>query len=93
MILLLPIHHKVLFIGKRTVINGNTDVYIQNETITNNRYVGGRNIYVGRAVTTSKPQGNVTIVNNARVIFDAAENVHFEAGFECEAGSTFEVVK
>jgi len=67
------------------------DVYIQNETITGNRYIVGKNIYVGRAVTTTKPQGDVLITNNAQVIFEAAENVIFDAGFECTPGATFEV--
>ena len=71
----------------------NQDVYIQNETIRSNRYIGGKNIYVGSAVTSAKPQGDVLITNNARVIFEAAENVIFNAGFECALGSTFEVIK
>jgi len=78
-------------IGNGQIINGNLDVYIQNETITSNRYIGGRNIFVGHNVTTSKPQGSVVIMNNAHVIFDAAESVHLEAGFECKLGSSFEI--
>ena len=69
------------------------DVYVQNETITANRYFSGKNIYVGRNVTTSKPQGDVLISNNAQVIFDATENIIFDAGFECTIGASFEVVK
>jgi hypothetical protein len=69
------------------------DVYIQNETITNDSYITGRNIYVGNNVTNTKPQGDVKITNNARVIFDAEANVIFDKGFQCELGSTFEVVK
>ena len=68
------------------------DVYIQNETISNDRYISGRNIYVGRAVTPTKPQGDVIINNNANVIFDATQGVIFDSGFECTLGSTFEVI-
>jgi len=68
------------------------DVYIQNVTITNDSYISGRNIYVGRAVTTATTQGDVIINNNANVIFDATQNVVLDAGFECTLGSTFEVV-
>ncbi|GHT68704.1 hypothetical protein AGMMS50239_34340 [Bacteroidia bacterium] len=71
----------------------NQDVYIQNETITSNRLIEGKNIYVGRAVTATKPQGNVLITNNAQIIFKVAENVFFEAGFESTLGATFEVIK
>jgi hypothetical protein len=66
------------------------DIYIQNETITNDSYISGNNIYVGKNVTTSKPFGDVVITNNANVIFDATENIIFEGGFECEIGSSFE---
>ena len=67
------------------------DVYIQNETISN-RYIRGRNIYVGRTVTTTKPQGNVVISNNANVVFDASQSIIFDAGFECPLGSSFKTV-
>ena len=70
------------------------DVYIQNETFTSTsrRYIRGRNIYVGYNVTNSKPQGDVIIGSNAHVVFDAAQNVVFDAGFECLSGGSFEVV-
>lgn len=61
--------------------------------ISSNRFIGGRNIYVGNSVTASKPQGDVVIKNGAYVIFDATGEVVFDKGFECEAGSTFEVTK
>jgi len=79
--------------GNGSVIDYNQDVYIQNETITTSRYIGGKNIYVGHHVTNSKPQGDVLITNNANVIFDAQQEVIFDTGFECALGSTFEVVK
>ncbi|GHU69256.1 hypothetical protein FACS189413_07850 [Bacteroidia bacterium] len=69
------------------------DVYIQNLTLDHDYYIQGRHIYAGHHVTNTLPQGNVLITNNANVIFDAAENVVFEPGFECALGATFEVVK
>ena len=78
-------------IGNGAIKDYLNDVYIQNETISSDKYYTGTNIYVGRNVTTSKPQGDVIINNNAQVIFDAAENVVFDAGFECALGATFEV--
>jgi hypothetical protein len=83
----------ISFTGDGSVINGSQDVYIQNETISSNRYIGGRNIYVGSQVTATKPNGNVWITNNSNVIFDASNNLVFERGFECEIGSTLEVRK
>lgn len=69
------------------------DVYIQNETISNNSYIKGRNIYVGKSVTTSKPQGDVVINNNANVIFDTSGDLYLKKGFECSAGSKIETLK
>lgn len=69
------------------------DTYVQNETISSDMYITGKNIYVGRAVTSSLPQGDVSIQNNSAVIFDAENEVVFEGGFEIQPGSCFEVVK
>lgn len=76
--------------GNGLVKDYSVDVYIQNETISSNRYIGGRNIFVGNHVTTSKPYGDVFINNGANVIFDC-KNITFDAGFECLSGSTYEV--
>ncbi|GHT35442.1 hypothetical protein FACS189434_13240 [Bacteroidia bacterium] len=77
--------------GNGKIINGNLDVYIQNETITSNRYVGGRYIYVGKNVTSSKSQGDVLINNNANVIFEASESVYLDAGVDVQSGSGLEI--
>jgi pimeloyl-ACP methyl ester carboxylesterase len=65
------------------------DIYIQNLTISSDRYFRGRNIYIGNNVTTSVPQGNVLINNGAKVIFNG-KTVVFDKGFECINGSTYE---
>jgi hypothetical protein len=82
----------ITIMGNGSINTFTNDKYIQNETISSNRYITGNNVYVGRNVTTSKPQGNVTITNNANIIFDVAGNVFFEPGFDCTLGSTFEVL-
>jgi len=79
--------------GNGKIKDYTSDLYIQNQTITSNQYFVGKNIYIGNHVTNTQPQGNVTINNNANVIFDADENVTFDEGFECTLGSTFEVIK
>ncbi len=78
-------------VGNGKIKDYTNDIYIQNETITSNQYYIGKNIYVGSNVTTTKPQGDVLITNNANVIFDAAEDVVLDAGFECEIGASFEI--
>ena len=77
--------------GNGSINSFTDDIYIQNETISSDRYISGENIYVGRAVTTAKPIGNVVINNNARVIFEGTQNVNLEGGFEVNTGSAIEV--
>ena len=76
--------------GNGSIINYGQDVYIQNETLSMSRYIGGKNIFIGNNVTAGKPSGNVLINNGAGVIFDCREIV-LDAGFECAAGASFEV--
>ncbi len=38
----------VSFSGQGNVIDGSANMYIQNETIASNRYIGGKNIYLGK---------------------------------------------
>jgi len=78
------------FLYNHLIVTNSQNVYIQNETISTNRYISGQNIYVGNNVTTSKPTGNVLITNGAAVIFNAP-NVYFSAGFENSLGSSYEV--
>ena len=80
----------VLKTGNGSIADYSQDVYIQNETISADRYIAGRNIFVGNNVTAGKPSGNVLINNGAGVIFDCREIV-LDAGFECAAGASFEV--
>lgn len=76
--------------GVGSIIDYSQDVYIQNQTISSNKYIGGKNIFVGNHVTTSKTAGDVLINNGANVIFDC-KNIVFDPGFECSFGSTYEV--
>lgn len=77
--------------GEGKISKFNQDLYIQNESIISDSYFAGKNIYVGRSVTTSKPIGDVLINEGVNVIFDAEQNVIFESGFELELGGSFEV--
>jgi hypothetical protein len=65
------------------------DIYIQNLTISSDRYFRGKNIYVGNNVTSTLSQGNVIINNGAKVIFDG-KSVIFDKGFECKKGSIYQ---
>ena len=76
--------------GNESIADYSQDVYIQNETISADRYIAGRNIFVGNNVTTNKPSGNVLINNGSNVIFDC-KGIVLDAGFECASGASFEV--
>ncbi|MBN2164913.1 MAG: hypothetical protein JW717_01415 [Marinilabiliaceae bacterium] len=67
------------------------NIYIQNETIYSEKYIYGKYFYAGENVTTSKPQGPAIIKNGSNVVFDAANDVYLEGGFEVEKGGSFEV--
>ena len=77
--------------GSGAIYEQNTDVYIQNETISANRFVAGKNIFVGNSVTNTKPYGDVIITNNATVILDADNDVYLDAGVDVELGSELEI--
>ena len=67
------------------------DIYLQNYSFTQYRLIEGTNISVGSNVTTSYPQGPVTIENGANVTLDADQNVLLSNNFEVKLGAVFEV--
>ncbi|MEI7675473.1 MAG: hypothetical protein WCJ03_01720 [Bacteroidales bacterium] len=73
--------------GNGQINDYNTDLYIQNQTISSGKYYAGKNIYVAGS------GGAVLINNNASVTFDAAQDVLFQNGFDVSPGASFEVVK
>lgn len=77
--------------GNGAIADFNQDVYIQDQTISTNRYIGGKNIYVGNHVTTSQTMGDVLINNSANVVFNC-KTITFDTGFECSGGSTYETI-
>lgn len=76
--------------GNGSTVDFNQDVYIQNQTISSSRYIGGKDIYVGYDVDPNQIAGDVIISNGANVIFDC-KTITLDHGFECVGGSTFEV--
>jgi hypothetical protein len=80
-------------IGNGKINEFSNIIYIQNETISTNRYYAGRYIYVGNSVTPFRPNGDVLINNSSNVIFDAEYDVLFDRGFEVSPNSSFEIPK
>lgn len=66
-------------------------IYIQNELISTMRYIKGNNISAGKNVTSTKTQGPVILKNKSNVIFDAANAVNLDGGFEIESGGTLKI--
>jgi hypothetical protein len=67
------------------------NIYIQNESISNDRYIYGKYFYAGENVIASKPIGQVIIKNGSNVVFDAVNDVNLESGFEVELGGSLEI--
>lgn len=67
------------------------DVYIQNETFTDDAQIEGGNVYVGHDVTTSSPEGDVVVKSGAKLVIDADGEVLIKNGFTCEAGAVLEI--
>lgn len=78
--------------GKINAASFLTDVYIQNETLINNRYITGRNIYIGSNVTTTKAQGPVYLGNGANIIFNACGEIIEQKEFYAPPTSKFEFI-
>ncbi|MDR1974973.1 MAG: hypothetical protein LBQ31_09980 [Bacteroidales bacterium] len=76
--------------GEGSIIRDIADVYIQNQTIEDERYIGGKKIYVGEQVTNTQSYGPVLMQNNADVILDG-EEIIFLPGFTIEGGASLEI--
>ena len=73
------------------ITNANNLVYIQNETINNNRVYFGNTIKVGRNVTNRKASGDV-VVHNGNVSI-TGKDVKLESGIKISKGSVFRINK
>jgi len=51
----------------------------------------GQNIYIGANVTSTLPQGPVTILNGVTVYFYALQEVKTSSGFESQTSGAFEI--
>lgn len=75
--------------GNGKILDYSADTYIQNETITNKRHIGGKNVYIGREVTTGKTQGDVILRSGSDVTVDSENGTYLEGGFEVQSGAEF----
>lgn len=68
-----------------------SSLYIQNEEISANRSYNAKDVFIGRNVTTDKPEGNVIIEADAQVIINTQGTTIIKNGFKVENGATFEI--
>lgn len=68
-----------------------SDTYIQNKTLTGNKYVSGKDILVGSNVTTTEPAGDVTVAANANVVLCPSNRVKITSNFSTTNGSSFRI--
>lgn len=71
-------------------VTGDT-IYIQDETIKTDYHVVGKQVFIGNAVTTGKPEGDVTILRGSTVISNHG-TVNIPSGFEVKKGAQFEII-
>ena len=70
-----------------------TDVFIQNDTITGEHYITGKDIWIGENVTDTEPQGPVVLLDGARLILDADNKVHVGNGLKISQQAIFIIKK
>lgn len=78
------------YIPYKAVVGGT--VYVQNEDIASDRNIFASDVFIGKDVTTEKPQGSVTISGGTTKI-KSKGNVKITKGFSVERGSRFEIRK
>ena len=71
------------------ITNANNLVYIQNETINDNRVYSGNTIKVGRNVTSKKTSGDV-IINSGNVNM-VGNRVELQAGTKVSKGAVLKI--
>ena len=64
-------------------------IYIQNESLNGNNTFSARNVFIGRDVTTTKPQGPVEIESGSTII--KAKNVTIKNNFEVTFGAELNI--
>ena len=68
-------------------------VSTQAETVVSKTdyHVVGKQVFIGSAVTTGKPEGDVTILRGSTVISNHG-TVNIPSGFEVKKGAQFEII-
>ena len=81
----------IAYSGNGSIVSYTNNVYIQNQTISKNTYVSGKNIYAGNSVTATKSKGDVVVKSGSLLVLDASNDVVLNTGFEVPLGATLEI--
>ena len=76
----------------KTLTNAH-DIYLQNQMQTADKSYNGRNIYVGKNVTTEIPAGDYVVKSGANLELNSTGTVTLSGGFTVEKGGTLEINK
>lgn len=74
----------VASVSEVSIPQGN-DIYVQNQTFTSSATISGDNVFIGRNVTTSQPEGNVN-VNGGTLTIHGNNKVVIKNGFNVNLG-------
>jgi hypothetical protein len=78
------------FTGNGNISNFNSDLYLQNETLSTSKQYSGKVIYAGYNITDKKSVGNV-LVNGQNIILNAEKEVILKNGFNAATGSNLKI--
>lgn len=67
------------------------NMYIQNETIQDEKFGLCNNFYIGQNVTNTKTSGPVVIMTGANVLLEATNDIYILAGTEIQSGVNLEL--
>lgn len=81
----------IAYSGIGSIVSYTNNMYIQNQTVSKNTYVSGKNIYVGNSVTTTKAKGDVVLKSGSVLVLDASNDVVLNTGFEVHLGASLEI--
>ena len=67
------------------------DTYLQNENIRHNQDVFSERTYIGRNVTTSRPQGPVTL-ESGKLTIRSSQSTTIKNNFEVKKGAELDII-
>lgn len=80
-------------VSRGAPVCGVTDLYVQNNSSLSGTKSAGKDLFVGRAVTSGQSNGDVVVRSGYTATLVARGNIILEDGFAAEQGSTFSTIQ